>query len=158
MATGTALLEGDPRSNSKSKAQQVVNEDEAGKEVQKQLESRLRRKVDLRLCTIAGILCSLNLLDSGIISSASVTSMLSDLSLDGNRYSVSIFIFTIASVIFQLPSTVAVRVFGPRIWFAFITFCFGLITMVGVRFEKQVKENVLTVNFSAQLSFNRGEK
>jgi sugar phosphate permease len=93
------------------------------------LERRLRRKVDIRLCSIAGILCSLNLLDSGIISSASVTSMISDLDLSGNRYSVSIFIFTIASIAFQLPSTIAVRTFGPRIWFALITFCFGLVTL-----------------------------
>lgn len=95
----------------------------------KALERRLRRKIDLRLCTIAGILCSLNLLDSGVISSASVTSMLADLDLTGNRYSVSIFIFTIASIAFQLPSTVAVRTFGPRLWFALITFAFGLITL-----------------------------
>ncbi|EME87826.1 uncharacterized protein MYCFIDRAFT_184710 [Pseudocercospora fijiensis CIRAD86] len=94
------------------------------------LERRLRLKVDWRLCTIAGILCSLNLLDSGIISSASVTSMLSDLELDRDgRYSVSIFIFTISSIAFQLPSTIAVRRIGPRIWFSFITFSFGLITM-----------------------------
>jgi MFS family permease len=93
------------------------------------LERRLRLKVDLRLCTIAGILCSLNLLDSGIISSASVTSMTTDLGLEGNRYSVAIFIFTIASIVFQLPSTIAVRFVGPRIWFALITFCFGLITL-----------------------------
>ncbi|KAI8956618.1 putative MFS transporter [Daldinia sp. FL1419] len=92
-------------------------------------ERRLRLKVDLRLCTIAGILCSLNLLDSGVISSASVTSMPSDLDLTGNRFSVSIFIFTISSIAFQLPSTLAVRTFGPRLWFSFITFCFGLITM-----------------------------
>lgn len=38
-----------------------------------QLERALVRSIDLRLCSIAGILCSLNLLDSGIISSASVT-------------------------------------------------------------------------------------
>jgi len=37
------------------------------------LERALVRTIDWRLCTIAGILCSLNLLDSGIISSASVT-------------------------------------------------------------------------------------
>ncbi|KAK4990796.1 hypothetical protein LTR66_006716 [Elasticomyces elasticus] len=96
---------------------------------QAEVERRLRLKVDLRLCTIAGILCSLDLLDSGVISSASVTSMLSDLDLKGNRYSVSIFIFTISSIAFQLPSTIAVRTFGPRIWFAFTTFCFGLITL-----------------------------
>jgi MFS family permease len=99
-------------------------------EIEEAWEKTIRLKVDLRLCSIAGILCSLNLLDSGVISSASVTSMLHDLELDvGNRYSVSIFIFTIASIAFQLPSTIAVRTFGPRKWFAFITFCFGIITM-----------------------------
>ncbi|OJJ63174.1 hypothetical protein ASPSYDRAFT_41935 [Aspergillus sydowii CBS 593.65] len=93
------------------------------------LESRIRRKADLRLCSIAGILCSLNLLDSGILASASVTTLLDDLDLKGQRYSVSIFIFTVATVVFQLPCTVAVRWFGPRTWFACITFCFGLITL-----------------------------
>ena len=98
--------------------------------IEEEWRNSIRLKVDLRLCSIAGILCSLNLLDSGVISSASVTSMLSDLELNvGNRYSVSIFIFTIASIAFQLPSTIAVRTFGPRIWFAFITFCFGIITL-----------------------------
>ncbi|KAI0526406.1 retrograde regulation protein 2 [Xylaria bambusicola] len=93
------------------------------------LERSLRRKVDLRLCTIAGILCSLNLLDSGVISSAAVTSLPMDLDLTGNRFSIAIFIFTISSIAFQLPSTLAVRAFGPRWWFSFITFAFGVITM-----------------------------
>jgi hypothetical protein len=54
---------------------------------EKEREMKLVRKIDLRLCTIAGILCSLNLLDSGIISSASVTSIFGDLGLGvGNRY------------------------------------------------------------------------
>jgi hypothetical protein len=56
-------------------------------EAEKERERKLVRKIDLRLCTIAGILCSLNLLDSGIISSASVTSIFTDLGLGvGNRY------------------------------------------------------------------------
>lgn len=102
-------------------------EDQAAK---LKIEKRIRLKVDLRLCTIAGLLCSLNLLDSGIISSASVTSMLPELGLDqGNRYSVSILIFTVASVCFQLPATIAVRIVGPRIFFTFVTICFGLITL-----------------------------
>lgn len=95
----------------------------------KELERKIRLKTDLRLCTIAGLLCSLNLLDSGILSSASVTTMFNDLELFGNRYSVCIFIFTISSVVFQLPSTIAVRFVGPRIWFATVTFCFGLVTL-----------------------------
>src|ERR1700761_2038610 len=92
-------------------------------------EARLRLKVDLRLCSIAGILCSLNLLDSGIISSAAVTSMLSDLDLTGNRYSVSIFIFTVASVCCQLPATILLRFIGPRLFFSATTCAFGVITM-----------------------------
>ena len=109
-----------------SSLQEQVDSDD---DLEARLERRLVRKVDLRLCTIAGILCSLNLLDSGVISSASVTSMLSDLELYGNHYSVAIFIFTVASIAFQLPSTIASRIFGPRIWFSLITFVFGLITM-----------------------------
>lgn len=99
------------------------------REFRTQAEARLRLKVDLRLCTIAGILCSLNLLDSGIISSASVTSMLSDLDLVGDRYSVSIFIFTVASVCCQLPATILMRFIGPRLFFSAITCAFGTITM-----------------------------
>ena len=99
----------------------------------KDADSKLRRKIDLRLCTIAGILASLDLLDSGILSSASVTSLLKDLDLEGNRYSVSIFIFTVSSIAFQLPATLAVRIFGPRLFFALITFSFGLITLVWSR-------------------------
>ncbi|MDI1491421.1 MAG: hypothetical protein OHK93_002630 [Ramalina farinacea] len=95
-----------------------------------ELEKKLRLKVDLRVCIIAGILCSLNLLDSGIISSASVTSMLHDLGLDhGNRYSFAILIFTVASVCFQLPATLAVRFVGPRLFFSAVTVGFGLITI-----------------------------
>ena len=93
-------------------------------------DKKLRRKIDLRLCTISGVLCSLNLLDSSVISSASVTSMLSDLELDvGNRFSVAIFIFTIASVCFQLPSTILVRIVGPRLYFSTACFLFGLLTL-----------------------------
>jgi hypothetical protein len=95
------------------------------------LERKLVRKIDLRLCTIAGILCSLNLLDSGIISSASVTTIFEDLGLGvGNRYSISIIVYTVASVTFQLPATVAVRMAGPRLMFSFMTVSFGIITMV----------------------------
>ncbi|KAK5941520.1 hypothetical protein PMZ80_006799 [Knufia obscura] len=95
----------------------------------KQLEGKIRRKVDLRLCTIAGILCSLNLLDSGIISSAAVTSMPQDLGLTGNRFSVAIFIFTVASICAQLPATILMRFIGPPIFFGCATVAFGLITL-----------------------------
>lgn len=52
-----------------------------------------------------------------------------DLGLVGNRYSISIFIFTISSIIFQLPSTILMRFIGPRLFFSCITTAFGLITL-----------------------------
>lgn len=123
-ATGSTFIDQTPLGNGDGERDEISEED------QSLLERKVRRKVDIRLCTIAGLLCSLNLLDSGILSSAAVTSMLGDLELNqGSRYSVSIFIFTIASVVFQLPCTVAVRFVGPRVWFAMITFAFGLLTL-----------------------------
>lgn len=109
-----------------------VNDSDEIVEDECDLEQRnrmIRRKVDLRLCTIAGILCSLNLLDSGIISSAAVTSMPQDLALTGNRFSVAIFIFTLASVCAQLPATIIMRFVGPPIFFSCTTVLFGLITL-----------------------------
>lgn len=97
--------------------------------IQDGISKALLRKVDLRLCTIAGILCSLNLLDSGIISSAAVTSMPKDLGLTGDRFSVSIFIFTVSSICAQLPATILMRFVGPPIFFSCTTVLFGLITL-----------------------------
>lgn len=55
-------------------------------------EKGLVFKIDLRLCTIAGILSSLNLIDSTLLSSASVTSLFDDLDLTGDRYSQAIWV------------------------------------------------------------------
>jgi len=49
--------------------------------------------------------------------------MLEDLGLQGNRYSVSILILTVASVCFQLPATLAVRIFAA------VTSGFGMVTI-----------------------------
>lgn len=116
------------------------------------LEKSLVRKVDLRLCTIAGLLCSLNLLDSGIISSASVTSMLEDLNLTGNRYSVSIFIMTLASIACQLPATILMRIIGPSIFFGCITVSFGVITLCTAFISSWRKMIVLRVLLGVTVS------
>lgn len=98
-STDSALLSGgepgDGNLGSENSLRDGTSHQEEGNseenEGKRELEKRVVRKVDLRLCTIAGILCSLNLLDSGIISSASVTSIFEDLDLGvGNRY-VSLF-------------------------------------------------------------------
>lgn len=120
-----------PNGASKSSLVSITSGDDLDE--RRKQEDRVKRKVDWRLCTIASLLCSLDQLDSALISSASVTSMLSDLGLDqGNRFSVSILIFIVSGICFQLPATIAVRLIGPRIFFPLITFGFGLISLVGV--------------------------
>lgn len=93
------------------------------------LDSRIVRKIDLRLCTIAGLLCALDLIDSGVMSSASATSMPSDLGLVGDRYSTAIWVIVLAQVVFKLPATIVMRLVGPPIFFTFTTVLFGLITL-----------------------------
>ena len=93
------------------------------------LDRAILRKIDIRLCTIAGLLCALDLIDSSIMSSASATSMPADLGLHGNRYSVAIWIFVLAQVVFKLPATIVMRLVGPPLFFTAITALFGLITL-----------------------------
>ncbi len=112
---GTVELEGEGR--------------EGQDENKKALDRRIRRKVDLRLCTIAGLLCALDLIDSGIMSSASATTMPDDLGLRGDRYAMAIWIFTLAQALFKLPATVAMRLVGPPAFFSVTTVLFGLITL-----------------------------
>ncbi|KAG8170309.1 hypothetical protein KVR01_001054 [Diaporthe batatas] len=94
-----------------------------------ELDRRIVRRIDLRLCTIAGILCALDLIDSGIMSSASATSMPQDIGLVGGRYSTAVWIVTLAQVVFKLPATIAMRFVGPPIFFTLATVLFGLITL-----------------------------
>ena len=93
------------------------------------LDKSIRFKIDLRLCTIAGLLCALDLIDSGILSSAQATSMPSDLGLYGDRYSVAIWIFVLAQAVFKLPATIVMRFIGPPAFFTITTILFGLITL-----------------------------
>lgn len=93
------------------------------------LDRRIVRKIDLRLCTIAGLLCALDLIDSGVMSSASATSMPTDLGLTGDRYSTAIWIVVLAQVVFKLPATIVMRFVGPPVFFTLITTLFGLITL-----------------------------
>lgn len=93
------------------------------------LDQTVRFKIDLRLCTIAGLLCAMDLIDGNIMSSASATSMPADLRLTGNRYSMAIWLFTLAQMIFKLPSTIVMRLMGAPLFFTVSTVAFGLITL-----------------------------
>lgn len=48
-------------------------------------------------------------------------------------------VFTIASVTFQLPATIAVRILGPRRIFTLVTVCFGVVTLVSLSTDQEVQ-------------------
>ena len=97
----------------------------------KKKEKRLQIKVDLKLCIIANLLCSLNLFDNDIILSTLIINMLSDLDLNQrNRYFVFILIFTMISMCFQLLVIIIVRLLDFRVFFSLIIIFFDLITLI----------------------------
>lgn len=127
---GAAVKEGPDDRASRLINDVISDDDELANDMSfLELDKRIMRKIDLRLCTIAGILCALDLIDSSVMSSASATSMPQDLGLVGGRYSTAVWIVTLAQVVFKLPATIVMRFVGPPIFFTFTTILFGLITL-----------------------------
>lgn len=58
------------------------------------------------------------------------------------KKSLSILIYTVSSVVFQLPATVAVRIIGPRVMFSGITIAFGIITLVSLKNEGSTEKKI----------------
>ncbi|KAI4174141.1 MAG: hypothetical protein LQ343_002476 [Gyalolechia ehrenbergii] len=102
---------------------------------------RVVRKVDIRLIPLCGLMYCVSLLDRTNLSNAAIAGMTTELNLktkNPDRYSVITLVFFITYVIAQPPTTILTRFFGPRIWLATITLCWGA-TMIGFGFVKDWK-------------------
>ncbi|KAL8671622.1 MAG: hypothetical protein Q9168_003873 [Polycauliona sp. 1 TL-2023] len=109
--------------------------------------NRIIRKVDFRLVPLCGLMYCVSLLDRTNVSNAAIAGMTKELNLkttNPDRYSVITLIFFITYVVFQPPTTILTRFFGPRIWLASLTLCWGIVmicfgfakdwtTLVGLR-------------------------
>ncbi|GAB5590705.1 hypothetical protein Unana1_05605 [Umbelopsis nana] len=93
------------------------------------IEARIRRKYDLRILPIATFIYLMAFIDRSNMGNARVLGMTADLDLSGNRFNISLTAFFITYVLFEVPTNILCKKFGPRIWLALITFIFGLITM-----------------------------
>ncbi|TPX14532.1 uncharacterized protein E0L32_005224 [Thyridium curvatum] len=101
---------------------------------QRRLEARIRRKVDLRLIPILGILYSIAGLDRVNLSNARVAGMDEELGFNvGDRYSIALLVFFISYFIFELPSTLSLRWIGPRLLLNGLAFSWGVV-MLGMGF------------------------
>ncbi|KAL8909680.1 MAG: hypothetical protein Q9171_004951 [Xanthocarpia ochracea] len=97
---------------------------------------RIIRRVDLRLIPLCGLMYCVSLLDRTNLSNAAIAGLTQELNLrtkNPDRYSVITLVFFLTYVVFQPPTTILTRFFGPRIWLATITLFWG-VTMIGFGF------------------------
>jgi hypothetical protein len=103
-------------------------------EYDKHEELKIRRRIDLRLLPILGLLYSIALIDRVNISAARISGMDEDLGLDiGNRYTIALVVFFPPYFIFELPSNIVLRKVGSANWLSFIAFAWGCV-MIGQGF------------------------
>ncbi|KAL8869979.1 MAG: hypothetical protein Q9198_007745 [Flavoplaca austrocitrina] len=98
--------------------------------------ARIVRRVDFRLIPLCGLMYCVSLLDRTNLSNAAIAGMTRELNLrttSPDRYSVITLVFFITYVIFQPPTTILTRFFGPRIWLASLTLAWGIV-MIGFGF------------------------
>jgi MFS family permease len=118
----------------------------------KKEESRIVRKIDLRLLPTLAVIYAFALIDRvnlpnvshipGILSEQTVTDiaqariagMDDDLGLSiGDRYSILTMVFFIPYIIFQFPANIVIRKLGPAVWLPSLVVAWGGVT-VGMGF------------------------
>lgn len=105
-------------------------------------ERRLARKIDLHIVPIVFVLYLFCFIDRANIGNARLAGFEKDLGLKGYQYNVLLTCFYIRCVrasrgcadlsyiLFEIPSNIACKYFGPGKWIPFITFGFGLFSML----------------------------
>ncbi|OTB01914.1 hypothetical protein M426DRAFT_74946 [Hypoxylon sp. CI-4A] len=105
------------------------------------LERRVLRKIDLRLLPILGALYTVAMVDRSNISVARISGLDEDLGLAvGNQASVTLLVFFIGYMLFELPSNMLIHRVGAANWLALIVFAWGLVSM-GIGFLRDDDNN-----------------
>lgn len=94
------------------------------------LRKRVLRKIDLRLLPILGCLYTLALVDRSNVAVARISGMDEDLGLNqGDRASITLMVFFIGYIIFEIPSNAFIHKLGAANWLAFLAVAWGLVTL-----------------------------
>jgi MFS family permease len=65
------------------------------------------------------------LIDRANIGNVRIEGILEDLHMKGNDYNVAILVYTVPFMLFELPSSLALRSFRPAVWISLIMFGWG---------------------------------
>jgi hypothetical protein len=97
---------------------------EHGKYIDKELEKKLLRKLDIRVIPILWCLFLVSFFDRSNIGNAKISGMTKALKMEGNDYNIAVTIFTVSYVVFGVPANLLVKKFGPKL-LAVYMFCWG---------------------------------
>lgn len=93
-------------------------------------EKRVLRKVDWRLLPILGCLYTIALVDRSNVAAGRISGMDEDLGLDkGDRASISLMVFFIGYILFEIPSNAFIHKLGAANWLSFLAFAWGLVSL-----------------------------
>lgn len=88
--------------------------DEGNFTVDPKIERRIIRKVDLYLMPPLWFLFLVSFVDRFNIGNAKIQGMEKSLELKGNEYNIAYMVFTLAYIVFGVPSNLVFRRFGPK--------------------------------------------
>ncbi|KAL8669729.1 MAG: hypothetical protein Q9168_005698 [Polycauliona sp. 1 TL-2023] len=103
-------------------------------------ENALVRKIDLFLLPTIWLMYLLSYIDRTNIGNAKIAGMQDDLHLSSNQYSVSLIVFFVSYVVFEIPSNLILSKSRPSIFLPTIMILWGIVTccMAAVRTYKQL--------------------
>ncbi|KAI9321007.1 major facilitator superfamily transporter [Dichotomocladium elegans] len=93
---------------------------------QHHLERKLVRKLDLTLMPALSVLYLFSYLDRGNIGNARLGSLEHDLRLEGSDFYNALSIFFVGYVVFQVPASIAVKLFKPSLLIGLSTILWGV--------------------------------
>ncbi|KAJ5951663.1 uncharacterized protein N7479_010076 [Penicillium vulpinum] len=88
-------------------------------------QTKLRRKIDIRVTCVLGVLYMLSQIDKNNLGNANIAGMRTDLKLDGSRYSMVVLFMFITYVSFQPVAVILLRKMGARSYFTSIALLWG---------------------------------
>ncbi|KAK9899769.1 MFS general substrate transporter [Cystobasidium minutum MCA 4210] len=93
-------------------------------------EKKLLRKIDLYVVPTVFLLYLFCFIDRANIGNAKLAGLEKDLGLKGYDYNILLTSFYISYVLFEIPSNLLCKIVGPGKWIPFISFMFGLLSLV----------------------------
>ncbi|TVY78318.1 putative transporter [Lachnellula suecica] len=99
------------------------------KTIDEAAEKALLWKIDLHVVPPLAILFLLAFLDRVNIGNAKIQGMTKELNMEGQDYSIALFIFFIPYILLEVPSNLLLRKIKPSTWLCGIMFFWGVITI-----------------------------